>query len=198
MGQNRVGPISQYFLVTPGGCGTHYLAKFLAGKPAGMPVGWKTHRRVDAVGPHNKLVYLYANPYDTFLSFVRRGFLEGREHLRHLGADPMEMDKIDPQPWSMQKYLEQGVDFFQLHTHFMGWYEARGRTVMFVKYEELPQHLPRMLQRWGLPEEFADGFSFEPRASNWTSEESWVQERLEVIYGEHKRFLDSLEGCFVR
>lgn len=162
-----------------------------------MPPGWSSHRRFGKDnGPPNSLVYIYANAYNTLLSFARRGFLNTREHIKHLGTDVMPMDEIDARPWSLQRFLNYGTDFFGLHAHFMSWYKA-DVSVMFVKYEELPQQFPRMLERWKLPPEFIKGFAFRPRTSDWTKQDDWTQKRLKEIYGSHQEFLDSLNGCFV-
>ncbi len=194
-----------YFLVTPGACGTVGLHGFLH-QHCGMQMlpGWNTHTRgVPKLAAINKFVYLYSDPRDALLSQARREALIDvhAKHVRNMGGDVagfMAACIYGQLGNDLRRYLANGVDFFDFEGHFDSWLNHPDHVnVMFVKYEELPQHLPAMLERWGQDPALAAGFEWKPRQSNWRDENPIDQTLLERMFYSHIQRIESLDGCFV-
>lgn len=194
--------MSHHFLASPGGCGTHALNAFLRSQGLTKVPGWNTHCPWHAKLPVNdpkRLVYLYANPYDTIISFERREFMRNDKHLSNMSGN-QEMLRVAPGGiWTLATFLKNGVDYFKLEKHFDTWFNSDDRySVMFVKYEELPTYLPEMMKRWGANPKHAERFEFVPRKSNWYEQSDEIKQGLERMYGKFYERLEAMEGCFVR
>lgn len=181
-------------MVTPGSAGTYYMKSFL-GKNYN-PLKLNTHRRNPKMPKRFKgrVVYLYSNPYDTILSYYRRGFLkEPYDHCSHIEGDLKGIREKNK--WFLQEFLKNGRDFFQLGDHFRQWFSYNGRTydILFIKYESLLQTLPQLIEWYELPKEkMLKKFHFTARNSSWRNQPREIQEGLWKIYGDHFDFLDNL------
>lgn len=92
-----------------------------------------------------KIVYLFAHPFDTMLSFERRGFLESYDMaVANLQGDYEKYRKL--KITSLKEYLSHGHDLFMFGHHFNTFYNLPNR-VLFIKYESLGENM-KFLSRW--------------------------------------------------
>lgn len=185
-------------MITPGSAGTYYMRDFL-GKHYN-PLRINPHRRDPKMAPSFKgrMAYLYSNPYDTVLSYHRRGFMARPfEHCRHIGGD---FNGLKQRPsWILQDYLDNGIDYFRLENHFRTWFDFQKRTydIMFIKYESLPKTINKLLEWYELDSSLAKNFNFKRRHSAWQSCPESIKNGLERIYGSFKRRLDGLDNIVI-
>ena len=190
-----------FHVVSPGGCGTHGFNVFMweaCGKH--MADGWNSHRRDPNTGipSPSRVLYLYADPFNTVLSFDRRSFLINQEHCRNMSGDVNGLHKLVDK--SLYGYLDNGIDYFDLAGHVHGWmnFWQRKYDVMFVQYEHLREHLPDILKWWDLPPEKAGLFRWKDRTANWENESKETLEKLYAMYGSHREWYYSLDSKILK
>jgi len=190
------------YLFTPGGCGTWALARFL--KKMNHPPTKNTHALgneiIDKLPSSSRILYVYSDPYNAILSFYKRGFLNPPyTHCRHMGGDHDAMISNGHylEAWSLEQFLRNGVDFFNLADHFRSWYTWYDLVpnVLYVKYEHLEIYMPEILHFLKISKNPAK-FDFKCRESNWENESEYVRNGLEKMLGRHKKFIDSLPPYF--
>lgn len=179
-------------IVTPGACGTYYIASLLGIQYNKLNLN--THRRNPSM-PKNfkgKIIYLYSNPYDAIISFHRRGFLKKPySHCTHIGGDLKILNQ--KKEWTLKEYLSLGIDCFKLQEHFRSWFDFDKRTydIMFIKYESLPTTIDKLLEWYQLPN-LKNNFKFIKRRSNWKEQPKEIIDKLDLVYGEYKNYLNGL------
>lgn len=174
-------------LISHGGCGT---AWFLNGIKLSLPAGWITHSRdpnIENFEPYNirKMIYLYGDPYNTILSYHRRGFISDPDakHCRHMNGDYNGLIKFKSR--NLQGFLNNGYDFFRLEDHVNTWmnYTNRKYKIMFVKYESLPQTLPEITKWLGIEDRQLVPVK---RISDWEKSEGKVKDGLHKMFGKYR------------
>lgn len=200
------------FLVTPGACGTHMMARLIGlrehsnGRVAPTTVEaahatakYSRHRRNPDIRDADHVIYMYSNPYDTILSFHRRGFFNGPGHCQHIDGDVEYFMKHVSGGCTAEEYLKLPIDSFGIEDHFYSYYnfDDRKYNIMFVKYESLEKTIPEVL-KWLNSSHKLSEFKFKKRNSDWTDQPENIKELLEKKFGNHKRFLDTLPDVFYR
>ena len=194
-----------YRLISPGGCGTvafEILLTDILDKKH-----WNTHKRypnLDLFSRRLKITkpirvfYLYGDPCNTILSYFRRGFLKyPYDHCKYLGGNLTGLMKKDE--WTLEEYLDNGVDFFKLRAHFEGWlnFSKRNYEILFFKYEYTEKYMNVIADWFELEKSKVDKFKFKKRSSDWRSQPKNIQDGLKRIYGDYLEFLDSMKSFFV-
>lgn len=140
------------YLFGTGGSGMTYLKRKLSWANK-EPESWQHFRylnqdykgvRID-IPDDAKIVYLFAHPFDTMLSFERRGFLENYDMaVANLQGD---FDKYRSlKITSLKEYLSHGHDLFMFGHHFNQFYNLKN-NVLFIKYEALKDKI-KLISRW--------------------------------------------------
>ena len=92
-----------------------------------------------------KIVYLFAHPFDTLLSFERRGFLENYDMaVANLQGDLEKYRKLKID--CLKKYVDCKQDLFMFGHHFNSFYNLPNK-VLFIKYESLSENI-KFISRW--------------------------------------------------
>ena len=154
----------KYYVVTPGGAGTWYLASLLGLHIKGGDPTFNPHGRDPcAIPPGSRVAYICPDPRNAILSFDRRGFLTDPAHCKHMGGNVSRF-----KPMSLLEYLESDDDVFDLqgHYHTWLWYYDRQYDIGFFKYESLPRVADVLFAWLGVPEKIKD-FKFRQRKSDW-------------------------------
>ena len=194
-------------LITQGSCGT-YALRNAVGEHYNKIDGWNTHSRNPEVTPQNsRVVYLFANPYDTILSYFRRdkeefnsqgGFLFA--HVEHIGGDTEYFKKPDNR--LLENFVKDDYDPFFLSSHLESWVlnESRNYALKIMKYESLAVNgIVPFMDYWDLPKEVS--FNFKQRNSAWQRESPEIQTALRQKYGdlfdiyESIPLVSELKGC---
>jgi hypothetical protein len=197
--------LKPYYVISQGGCGTTYLRSFLERHCNGDHMGyhhkfggclWNEHSKNPNVSPTN-LLYVYGNPCDATMSFHRRAFMEVSDHANRIGGDVNGL--LANRPWTLEEYVNNGVDYFQLEDHFRTWldFDERNYKIMFVKYTELSDHIGDVLDWMGFPREQAKHFVFKPRASNWLKQDKSMIDGFRSMFQTYVDLQDSLPGKFI-
>ncbi len=140
------------YLFGTGGSGMTYLKRKL-GWTNKEPNSWQHFRYLNEefmgfrvnVNPDNKIVYLFSHPFDTLLSFERRGFLENYDMaVANLQGDFEKYRKLKIS--CLKEYLSHGHDLFMFGHHFNQFYNLPN-NVLFVKYEALRYKI-NLISRW--------------------------------------------------
>jgi hypothetical protein len=162
-------------LVSWGGCGTWMLENVL--ENAGLRVD-ATHSRDPSCFKEGKVIYIYGNPLDSVLSFKRRNDESFNNfwftsHIENLGLSGTAT-------WQT---IIDGDDPFGLKDHFDSWYNYDERTydIVFIKYEDLTEHVDDLAEWLGL--EGLD-IHFRQRQSSFEAVDSRTQNALMDVYGD--------------
>lgn len=195
------------YLQTMGGAGTYAIHDFLKkvkGKVITKGVEGKNnpHSRNPKYQEYwnhkynGKVVYLYSNPYDTILSFYRRGFFNNINHYKNLECNNLNKIKLG---LSLEEFLKNGEDYFQLEEHFKNWYNYKDRyyDIMFIKYEKLEKNIISFMSWFDISEKDALKFKVKKRNSDWRNENDNIKKGLKHIYGDFKQFLDELDDKII-
>lgn len=186
--------MSNYRHITPGGCGSHWLGRFMRDcYNARFPAGWNGHRRNPDLNaaPENRIIYLTADPFDTILSFDRRGFLKNKKHCQNMQGNVELMDKINHHG-GMNGLIKFGEDPFKLEDHIDQWmgFDRRTYDLMIVKYENLLYHIKDVLDFFELDSGNDRITRFQnshvSRRSKWEQVDEKTKRGIEDIYGEYR------------
>jgi hypothetical protein len=181
------------FLITQGSCGT-YALKYCMGEyfNYGYKIPWNTHSNNPNTPPKDsRVVYLFANPYDTILSYFRRDKVEFNcnggflfPHTTNIGGD-VDYFK-NPENRIIENFLKDEYDPFFLREHYDKWatYNERNYDLVMMRYEELSENgVSSFIDYWDLPKNLE--FKFRKRSSDWQNEPQEIQDRLKQKYGEY-------------
>jgi len=199
--------LKPYYIMSQGGCGTTYLRSFFEKYCEGDHMGyphefggccWNEHRRDPAVNINANLLFIYGNPCDATLSFFRRAFMEVPSHVTNIGGDTTGL--LYGRPWTLERYLDNGIDFFQLESHLRGWlmFDQRQYNIMFVKYDALNDNILRILDWLDFPAEAAKHFAFRERASKWRSLSKTQMSQFKNMFGSYIDLQDSLPDVLIK
>lgn len=192
--------MSNYRHITPGGCGSHWLGRFMR-ESCGMrfPSGWNGHARDPNknAAPENKIIYLMADPYDTMMSFQRRGFFHNSAHCQQMSGNMKLMQQIK-EKGGLPFLIKQGQDPYEFEAHLKGWmeYDERKYDLLVVKYEHLLELIPDVLTFFNAyTPERVERFrkSYVPRQGNWDEAPDDTKRGLEAIYGEYREWWLTLD-----
>jgi hypothetical protein len=197
--------LKPYYIISQGGCGTTYLRSFLERYCYGDHMGyssrfggcsWNEHSKNPNVGNKN-ILYVYGNPCDATMSFYGRAFMEVSDHANRIGGDVNGL--LSNRPWTLEKYVTNGVDYFQLEDHFRTWldFDQRDYKIMFVKYTELPIHIEAILDWLGFSSEQAKHFVFKERGSKWLQQNKIITDGFKSMFSTYLELQDSLPGNFI-
>lgn len=143
-----------------------------------------------------RVVYPYGDPRNAIVSVFRRGFQGGHYRGMRLRAPSVE---VEQHLESLERFLDAGVDEFELQDHFDRWHApaARGYPVMFLRFEDLPLIWPRVRDFVGLPRN-AQCPPIRTRASVWEALPAGLRARIDEIYGPLARRLALLPSVELR
>lgn len=161
--------------------------------------GWNGHARNPNknASPDNKIIYLTADPFDTLMSFDRRGFLISSSHCQQMDGN-MELMKKIKDGGGLSRLIELGDDPYQFESHIRGWMDFKERSydLMIVKYEHLVELIPDILTFFGVyTDERVDKFrkSYVPRQGNWDKASPDTKRGLEAIYSDYREWWLTLD-----
>jgi len=188
-------------LITPGASGT-FMLKDLVGMETlnNGAKSYKRHRRDPNITNADHIIYMYSNPYDTILSYHRRGFINKPEinpHCYNMDGDVNYLLKNKNLP--LENFLSLPKDPFMVEDHFLKYYNFNERkyNIMFVKYESLEKNIIKVLE-WLNSSDKLSNFNFKKRNSNWKDQPKKMQELLNNKFGKHKEFLDSIPDIIIK
>lgn len=185
-------------LITPGASGTYMLSDLVGINHLNNGIlNFNRHRRNPDIKNCSHVIYLYSNPYDTILSYHRRGFTNDIMHCKHMEGDVNFLKKNLTD--NLLSHLNLEIDPFNIKDHFMGYFnfDKRNYKIMFVKYENLDKHINEVL-RWLNSEDKISNFFFKKRNSKWGNESEEVKILLKKRFGQHKEFLDKLPSIIYK
>lgn len=131
----------------------------------------------------NRVIYLYSNPIESFLSFWRRTGTDLRWinlHLKHLGSDRQIT-------LPMREYIESNEGFPELNNHFESWYNAEvGVPIVFLRYEDLvlPSVEKEMAEFLGFEGDLQIASNFKQRSSRTSAIPESIYKRLDFMFSE--------------
>lgn len=165
-------------LISTGGVGScavrNYIREFIYTTDA--------HRRDPKIDIPAKIVYVYGDPRNQLLSFFRRGFMRAPyTHCHHVRGNVEDISVLPE--WTLESYLENGVDYYDLSGHLSGWlnYNQRCYEIMFVRYEAMADKMMDILQFMDIPL-MPNGFEFRARSSDWTALPDKHQEQITDMF----------------
>lgn len=173
-------------LVTMGACGTYMMKDLIHPISLSSDIkNFNRHRRDPNIKGVDKVVYLYSNPYDTILSYHRRGFMtkNGAGHCYYIGGDCVFLN--NNLNLNLINFLKLEYDPFKLKDHFLGYlnFQERGYDILFVKYEFLNKYIDTVLDWFGC-DQIATKFQLKNRKSNYQNQPSEVQYFLKKTWGD--------------
>jgi len=184
------------YQLSPGGCGSCALEDFFGNHINYPRDSWNAHERdSNKPDPNSKVAYIYADPYNTILSYYRRNFLvTPYYHCQHISGD-VNILNVKPS-WTLEEFLQMSEDPFRLRDHFRGWYDNKNRTydIMFIKYESLPYTFPKLCEWFNYDNK---SFDFKSRNSEWESQSDTIKENLDRLYGAYREELSKLDDIVI-
>jgi len=186
------------YLVSVGGSGNTFLSNFFGTWRVLKRVGVNQHQR-DPNGKveGDKLLYLFADPFNVFLSYDRRGFFRNNSHCQNIGAEYLTT-QLDQKHRSLEDVLNLETDPFKLAEHFDGYWNFKDRPydIMFARYETLGKTIPQICEFYG-GEADPTKLLVKERNSDWTQQPKEIQEKLEKMYGEYRERLMTLDDIII-
>lgn len=182
------------------------LRKYTMWHPASIFRPWTAHQYWDpwkhmAVPPHDcdvkpgfRAVYLFDDPRNAVLSVFRRSYQNW--HIRNMNGN---LDGWE-EGYTIDDFLSNGDDLFRMEEQFEDWVHARrSYPILFIRFDELWDHLKTLFSFVGLPESKMDCFPEKrARTSDWRTEPSNRQEAIEEMYGTLACKVNDLESPFVK
>jgi len=183
--------MSERYIITPGACGTHALIDFM-----GSSYSKRDHHRrnSNSFQANSKIVYLFANPYDTILSFFRRNDQGGKfleSHCKHMEGNDGYFHK---KKITLEEFLKDPNDPFMLEDHYLEYVNNVNRNydLLVVRYDTLKYEGPKsIIDFWGLDID-PSKFKFIKRNSCWTDQSEEIQDLFYQKYGKFKDMYDQL------
>ena len=197
------------YLITPGAAATTYLEKLLGSKAVrGGNVKFNKHTRTPP--GDGLIVYMYANPYDTIISFAKRGFLADDKACKNLGGDLKAMHKFlnlstpssqlaNEHSTGLGRYLANEVDVFKFEDHFNTYLFRIDLPIIFVKFGclvdgKIMQQIFRQVVL-NNPASRVKHMKFEqykytPRQSQYTHADEDITKGLRSMYGDLSKYGD--------
>ncbi len=210
---------NQHYMITHGACGTTMFISLLKELGSSGPTGghyWNQHSRIcretnrgkvqSLIGlvknldipDHANLVYLYSNPMNALISLTNRGFLNvPNAHCLNMDGDIEGLGSRNS--WTLEEYLDNGIDYFKFQDHFATWFEYSQRryNIMFVRYESLDRLLPEVMEWWGFDRSNAMRLSIHARKSDWTQQPEKIRKGLVNMFNHHNDYLLGLDDKIV-
>jgi hypothetical protein len=183
-----------------GGSGTTALTDHLRAAGVDLPrtpgeIPFK-HMRVppttDEVPEGFRVLYPFADPRNAVLSVFRRESVVEHYGGLHRGPPPPEVAAALS---SLDAFLANGVDVFELEDHVNRWLEPHGYPVLFVRYERLPAVWATVREFLGL-ETTVPCFEMHQRASAWRALPNDQRLALDGMYRSLVLRLDALPDAF--
>lgn len=139
-----------------------------------------------------KIVYLFAHPFDTLLSFERRGFLKDYGlAVSNLQGDVEGYELFDVS--NLKEYVKTKMDFFMFGNHFHRFYNLPN-NVLFIKYEALKDNIDFISDWAGVPVVSEEPFS--ERSSDFTKCDCNTLKGLIEIHGGWADHYNKLPDSF--
>ncbi len=150
----------------------------------------------DRVPPGFRVVYPYGDPRNAVVSVFRREFQGGHYRGMRLRRPPAD---VEQSLHSLERFLERGIDEFEVADHFDRWFARDGRAypVLFVRYEQLPEVWPTVREFVGLPPD-QPALTVQPRVSEWQALPARLRDRIDRMYGDLARRLARLAPAELR
>jgi hypothetical protein len=184
-----------------GGCGTTALCDHLLQAGVDLPKSpgqWPfKHMAVPPAGKsvHRpfRVVYIYGDPRNAVVSIFRRGLQSGHYRALFMREPPPDvLERLS----SLETFVLEGVDDFQLADHFERWWTQHGRDypVLFLRYETLDESWPRVGEFLGLPPTVGS-LPVTPRRSDWRGLPDPLRDRIDDMYRDLSERLDALPNA---
>jgi len=149
-----------FCIVSSGGVGSKMLVKALIASSRLHRTGNRgliaahSHMRIppETIPEGTKILYMFGDPRDSVVSFFdrrkskhdRHGFNTKiidkpniywvLQHCENVECKTFDMDET----WGLHKFLENGLDYFNLEEHFDSWfYSNTDYDIVFVRYENI-------------------------------------------------------------
>lgn len=179
----------KYYQVSPGSVGSCSIEDLLPTKINIPRHVWNAHERdftkLDREGGDVRACYIYGNPYNIVLSYFRRNFMRiPYDHCRHMTGNLSAL--YSKNIWTLDDYLKNGKDLFNMREHFYGWYNHDNRKydIMFIKYETFKDNIDKLFDWYNVEESVREKYAVKERESAWEKQSKEVIEGLERIYGD--------------
>jgi hypothetical protein len=206
-------------ITSPGGVGTTFLYDFANGigldiyqpydgggcrfdygvyKHLRLPINKLDHPQIN-LSPDYRVIYLIGNPYNSVSSIFRRNFqVWAPERLQV----PECVKRTFDRNCTLDDYLDKEIDAFHIQEHVMNWTRkplSKDYPIFVIKYEKISEHQDALLDFMRVPKNLRKYFpKIRPRQSNFSCLSERQIEKLEMIYGELKKYIDSLPDYFIR
>ena len=198
--------MSDKIFVTPGSCGTTtLLGKFREISSTYLKdvhVHERDAKKVSDENPSGKVIYLFANPYDTLISYARRYnfllfasfnlgcemFMKSEDHkLKKIFTEQPDFFEKNDWEYILETYLDLNQDTFNLKHHYDQWKNTKINKLptRFIRYEGLLEGGLHLFQSWWNCD-VLKGHRFQnvPRRSNYDNLSSTLKNKLEKMYGD--------------
>jgi hypothetical protein len=196
----RTAVVDQFVVATYGGAGSKTLVRGILNQPppgaSSINLVWRhhTHKRIPdgSIPAGKKVIYVYGDPAHSIASFFRRAANEDPDdphpghanflarHCRNLEGD---VDRITV-GYTLEDFLHTPEDPFRLAHHFQSWMTATvSYPILFVRYEELWNHVEEIFDFIGIPR--AEAVRFPERRENYVERNRKYDEplaRLRIKY----------------
>ena len=190
---------TDYRLVSTGGVGSCAVEEWARDKLTRTQDGvrWSAHTRSPVIASDKpvKVLYIFGNPYNQLLSFHRRGFLRSPYlHCQHVSGDVGGISQ--ELEWSLDTYLANGRGYLNLKEHFLGWMTHSQRTyqIMFVKYENMPDHIQELSDWFGIDAPF----NFTPRQSDILRQPAHIVNSLRKMFEDYMYIVASIPDITIK
>ena len=164
--RNREAP--DLYIFSYGGCGTRTFFEFVRARRKLNSQPHVHYGRIEDVPAGVRALYLYGDPRDAVLSFLGRQENDDAtfvtRHLENLDASCKKMP-------SLEAYVDEGHDVFQLKRHFERYVynDQRRCELMVVRFEDIWDHLDEVLGYVGLADAVSD---FPPQRARRSKQQS--------------------------
>jgi len=172
--------MSELHLITTGGTGTYAIEEW--GRPNWSESRLRAHTRSpSAPATGDRVLYVFGDPRNQLLSFFHRGFMKAPyTHCQNVNGNVNYLGTR--KSWSLESYLQEEYDAYQLYEHLQGWlsHHARDYSIMFVRYEAIAKTSVRRQLR-----EFVGQyrpFEFKPRASNFEGLSASLRQSIDRMF----------------
>ncbi len=192
-----------------GGCGYHFLVSFLEKYVVVRNSKHNPHRR-PIPGLCNIHIIIYGDPRNAVLSFFRRQEWKRSQNGKNKNWINMFFinhsikRKMVPLNFNLETFLmNYSEDIFELYDYFKAWFDFNpgpGNSLIFVRYEKLPQIINELLKFLKLDSNYAIVLrkTFKHRISDYLSKDLQIQKLLTQRYEKLIKLQDSLPPFFVK
>lgn len=149
--------------------------------------------------PDYRVVYLVSNPYNAVCSLFRRNATYWTPERLQV---PSKLRNGYNRAWSIDEYLAQGFDFFQLSDHVLNWTQrplSKKYPIMVLKYEHIADYKNELLKFMRVDSDKGHMFpTITKRSSDFKSLSAKSRANFEKMYGQLAAYIDALPDYFIR